>query len=123
MTYKNMAVPKIVYTVNLMQKIMWNKAQCSEMFLSFFVLSHTASRQNWKWLSTVPSHRFDVCDVTILLTPLLYVTHRHNVNLLPAAPLSRSVTSFMNDAYCVFLYIEENFVNFKTACSRTRNVQ
>jgi len=46
----------------------------------------------WIWLSIVPFHRCDVCDVTLPLTPLLYVTRRHN-NVNPP----RSVTSFMDD--------------------------
>jgi len=50
----------------------------------FLVLTHTASwlhefePNSCIWLSIVPFHRCDVCDVTLPLTHLPYVTRRHN---------------------------------------------
>jgi len=43
-----------------------------------------------------PSHKCDMCDVTVPLTPSPYITHRdNNVNPLPPC----SVTSFMDDPF------------------------
>jgi len=50
----------------------------------FLVLTHTVSWQHEFDCLLRFLHRCDVCDVTFLLTPLPYVTRRHNnVNPLP----------------------------------------
>ena len=61
--------------------------------LNYFRPTDPVTDDDVNWLSIVPSHRYDVCDVILpLTTPPLYVTRRHN-NVNPP----RSVTSFMDD--------------------------
>jgi len=84
--YKIISVIKIIYC-------QLNAANCVKLSTVFLNVPRTDTYRElatWIWLSVVPFHRCDVCDVTLSLTPLPYITCRHN-NVNPPPPSERDV--------------------------------